>query len=50
MPLRGRKGDTWEGGCRVPAFVTNTGRQDFSTIKGDIRNRRPHPVYLFRFY
>ena len=22
-PLRGRKGDTWEGGCRVPAFITN---------------------------
>eukprot|EP00091_Calanus_sinicus_P025021 TRINITY_DN9306_c0_g1_i1.p1 TRINITY_DN9306_c0_g1~~TRINITY_DN9306_c0_g1_i1.p1 ORF type:complete len:369 (+),score=79.30 TRINITY_DN9306_c0_g1_i1:311-1417(+) len=23
FPLRGRKGDTWEGGCRVPAFITN---------------------------
>jgi len=22
-PLRGRKGDTWEGGCRVPAFIAN---------------------------
>merc|ERR1719323_2481859 len=21
-PLRGRKGDMWEGGCRVPAFIT----------------------------
>ena len=24
-PLRGRKGDTWEGGCRVPSFITNIG-------------------------
>merc|ERR1711936_1144106 len=23
FPLRGRKGDTWEGGCRVPSFITN---------------------------
>ena len=26
LPLRGRKGDTLEGGCRVPGFIYNAGR------------------------
>ena len=30
-PLRGRKGDTWEGGCRVPAFISNANITGIST-------------------